>query len=191
MGNILNSKTEYNRCHIPRLRIEEEEDTKLRKEQQSKDLEQIMVGLDEEQRHWEQARTTTIDKERRLIGRSGNGLHQKSSKRASREQDGEKGKKRSKKLKYELVGEDWGAPKREQHRTKEREDQEQQSIRGSRPEEQESLVEGAVRAMEEQDNMEVEQESVEGYYAGGAEELSNPQTPLEGGEGGGGAGPPQ
>ena len=29
-GSILNSRAEYNRCHIPRLRVEEEEESKKR-----------------------------------------------------------------------------------------------------------------------------------------------------------------
>ena len=33
---ILNSKAEYNRCHIPRLRVEQEEEVAVREEQQKK-----------------------------------------------------------------------------------------------------------------------------------------------------------
>ena len=34
MGSILNSKAEYNRSHIPRLRVEDEEETAKREQEQ-------------------------------------------------------------------------------------------------------------------------------------------------------------
>ena len=43
-GSILNSKTEYNRCHIPILRIEEEEEVLERKQSIVEEKEQIDIG---------------------------------------------------------------------------------------------------------------------------------------------------
>ena len=36
-GAVLNSKSEFNSCHIPRLRVEDEEETKRREEQLRKE----------------------------------------------------------------------------------------------------------------------------------------------------------
>ena len=52
-GSILNSKTEFNRCHIPRLRVEDEEEAKQREEQLLQEREQREVQLDKEQAEWE------------------------------------------------------------------------------------------------------------------------------------------
>ena len=40
-GAILNSKSQYNHCHISRLRVEEEEEVKARAKEQKKAWEQI------------------------------------------------------------------------------------------------------------------------------------------------------
>ena len=58
MGSILNSKAEYNRCHIPRLKVEEGEEAKNRKELSKESREQTARVLDMEQRNWEQKKTT-------------------------------------------------------------------------------------------------------------------------------------
>ena len=64
---VLNSKTEYNRCHIPRLRVEEEEETSKREAQNIRDLEQIEEELEKEQISWETGKTKARDKERQEI----------------------------------------------------------------------------------------------------------------------------
>ena len=112
-GSILNSKTEYNRCHIPRLRVEDEEETKKREDEQNLIEEQIEIELDMEQATWELERTKERDRERLLkVGaiRESGATVGGGSKRMSREQQqNSKGKKRSKRRKLELLGEDWGA----------------------------------------------------------------------------------
>ena len=60
---VLNSKTEYNQCHIARLRVEDE--TEKREEYIRTEEEQLAEELDREQRSWEQGRTHVRDKERR------------------------------------------------------------------------------------------------------------------------------
>ena len=62
---VLNSKTEYNRCHIARLMVEDESETKKREETIREEDEQLAKELDKEQQSWEQERTRMKDKERR------------------------------------------------------------------------------------------------------------------------------
>ena len=45
MGNILNSKSEYNRCHISRLRVEDEKEKEQREQKTRREHEQIDTGL--------------------------------------------------------------------------------------------------------------------------------------------------
>ena len=53
LGNILNSKSEYNCCHIARLRVEDEEERKRREEEIARDGEKFGRELDKEQHEWE------------------------------------------------------------------------------------------------------------------------------------------
>ena len=105
MGSILNSKAEYNRCHILRMKVEEEEEAKNREELSKKSREQTARELDMEQRNWE--KTKGIDKERR--SKVTTCLPVGSRKRIEEEEQhpglGSKGRKR-KKLRYAIVEED-------------------------------------------------------------------------------------
>ena len=57
---ILNSKTEYNRCHIPRLRVEQEEEIVAKEEQQRAQYDKIEEELNGEQLEWEQERRRMV-----------------------------------------------------------------------------------------------------------------------------------
>ena len=65
----LNSKAEYNRCHIPRLRVEQEEEVAVREEQQKKQYKRMEEELDGEQLVWGQDKTRRKDKEKRKMVR--------------------------------------------------------------------------------------------------------------------------
>ena len=99
-GSVLNSRAEFNRCYIPRLRVEEQE--KLEQMEQWERVETQAVGdnLREQDVRWEKGKSFRKTSKEPLTGRS--------TKRDSMEQGGAR---RRKKLKYELLEEDWGAAK--------------------------------------------------------------------------------
>ena len=105
-GQILNSKAEYNRSHIPRLRVEDQEESKRREEEVEKEEEQRSLELSREQQIWEQDKTTERDTERRELAKlNWKGRKQLKTKRLKKEQ----GNRRLKKFKYDILGEEWGA----------------------------------------------------------------------------------
>ena len=108
-GSILNSKTEYNRCHIPRLRVEEKEETRRREQEIELEKEQTDRELELEQRQWESGKTSERDRERRELLRqwSNSSIEEGSKKRSVKEQETEG--KRSKRRKFALLGEEWGS----------------------------------------------------------------------------------
>ena len=111
-GAVLNSKSEFNRCHIPRLRLEDEEETKKREEQLRREELEKEQQLDREQGAWELARTKVRDEERRKqLGAGGDnhpvGRRGTASKRLQ-EQGAQTPGRRKKARKFELIGEDWG-----------------------------------------------------------------------------------
>ena len=119
-GNILNSKAEYTRCHIPRLRVEEEEETTRREEQLELDREQRESRLEEEHREWEKGRMKVKDWERKTTVGAATvvkwGGHKRTEDPGSGEQEKERRKRRRK---YSLIEENWGAGDRqgEENRT--------------------------------------------------------------------------
>ena len=109
---MLNSKTEYNRCHIARLRVEEESDTKKREESIREEDEQIARELDREQQSWEQERTRIKDNERRVTAMTfgSTDVRLRSKKSKSRREEPPGSIRKTKRRKYVLMPEDWGAP---------------------------------------------------------------------------------
>ena len=108
-GRILNSRSEYNRSHIPRLQVEEEELTKKR-EEEMKRLGAIQnKEMDTEQLQWEQGKLQNIKKDRRELVEHLNkgGIITGGGKKRNK---GEKIGGRSKRRKYALLKGDWGAP---------------------------------------------------------------------------------
>ena len=119
----MNSKAEFNRCYIPRLRLEEKEETDKR-EQEMRAQDRLMEQtLDREQGEWEKRRTDDRDKERRELGRQIGPPNQvyRGAKSRAREQStsGSAPKKRKKSRKFDLIGEDWGVAAPEEQNTQE------------------------------------------------------------------------
>ena len=103
-SNILNSRSEFNRCHIPRLVLEEdgEETTKERNQEENRELEELKKSLDQEDITWEEWKTRTdiqMVKKRRRDSVSGE--------LESKDSHGLGGRRRkTKKLKFAKLGED-------------------------------------------------------------------------------------
>ena len=109
LGNILNSKSEYNRCHISRLRVEDEKEEEERELETRKEQEQIDTFLIKEQEDWKRAKTRSRDEERKET------LERIKQKRAGYK--GARSQKRikegskeapSKRRKFALIEENWG-----------------------------------------------------------------------------------
>ena len=67
-GAILNSKSEYNRCYIPRLQLEDIREEQKREEEQSKEEEELQNILEENFAGLEPAREATreqLDRDKR------------------------------------------------------------------------------------------------------------------------------
>ena len=109
LGNILNSKSEYNRCHIARLRVEDEKEEEEREQETRREQEQIDTLLVKEQEDWKRAKTRNRDEERRetlnRIKKKRTGYegarNQKRIKEGSKEAP-------SKRRRFALIEEDWG-----------------------------------------------------------------------------------
>ena len=95
-GSILNSRSEYNRCYVPRLRLEKKEEWEERARELERMDESKSRALDGEEEDWSKAKVR-----KKTLGE----LHSKQSKRAPEE---EGPRKTGKRRKYELLGEDWG-----------------------------------------------------------------------------------
>ena len=106
---VLNSQTEYNRCHIPRLRVEEEEETSKRKAQDMEEMEQIERELEREQMSWETGKTKDRDKERQeIVWRSSDIRERRKGSNKKRREQTMEPERKGKRRKYCLLGEDWG-----------------------------------------------------------------------------------
>ena len=105
-GAILNSKAEFSRCRIPRLQLEKEEENEdlIAKEQERK--EQRENEMEQELLTWEKEHVKRKSRELK------EGIHLSSSHVRAREQEEKDGKipKRMRKLKYSVIGEEWGDP---------------------------------------------------------------------------------
>ena len=87
--------------------MEDQEESKKREEEWEKEEEQRTIELAREQLKWEQEKTSERDIERRKIATNiGSKEEQPRSKRRNK---GQGSRRRRKKLKYEVLGEDWGA----------------------------------------------------------------------------------
>ena len=90
---ILYSKSELNRCHIPRLVVEQEDEEhrKLKMEQEKKDKEELVKIMENMDLTWEEKK----NREQELL----------SKKRVRISESGEGQKpKRLKKMKYKIIG---------------------------------------------------------------------------------------
>ena len=98
-GSILNSRAEFNRCHVPRLRVEKKEEWEERLRETRQWEESNNLKLDEKQKEWEQRKARMRKQERIELGRE----PAIQRKRAPSSIDGRRGKRR----KFTLV-ENWG-----------------------------------------------------------------------------------
>ena len=103
-GSILNSKSEYNRCRIPRLVMEEIDEEQIA-EQEARELEEASEQLEACRRAWEQQRTVAREQELRTA-RSRLDKIETKMKSKKREQEQPEGgvSKRRKKLKIQRGG---------------------------------------------------------------------------------------
>ena len=103
-GAILNSKAEFSRCRIPRLQLEKDEENEelIAKEQER--IEQREKEIEQELLTWEKEHVKRKSRELK------EGNHRSSSHIRAREQEEEEDKKpkKMKKLKYNVIGEEWG-----------------------------------------------------------------------------------
>ena len=97
-GGVLNSKSEFNRSHIPRLMLEVEEKDKreLRLAQEQADKEELDKVLHSLDLTWEDKKTRARE------------LAEKKRRRLSELEEGAKPPKRSKRMKYAILEEHWG-----------------------------------------------------------------------------------
>ena len=117
-GMILNSKSEYDRCRIPRLVLEEQEEDKL----EEQELETTKKNLEEQAKKWS---TEKYNEKREQDLRSWrlNGDNPGSTMRNKREQDFQDGTRRKKRRKYKLMEQDWGTREQGDLYTEEQEEQ--------------------------------------------------------------------
>ena len=105
-GGVLNSKSEFNRCYIPRMVVEEEEESskmdRLAREQTEK--EETKLALEQMDETWEQRKA----RERELAAKKRGRVNDVMA-------EGERKPKRSRRMKYPIVGEDWGEEEEEEH----------------------------------------------------------------------------
>ena len=104
-GSVLNSRGEFNRCYIPRLRVVEEEVTKeleLVEEQENRVVQEF---LEEQDNMWESSKTGR----RKADAREQHDQHQ--NQRSSSKRAGNTAGRRSKRMKFAMLEEDWGLVK--------------------------------------------------------------------------------
>ena len=98
-ASILNSRGEYNRCHIPRLVIEEEDEETRNERLRLEKLETVdrVKSMDKEEQTWERRKTKGLD------------CKAEKRRRFSEDPEEETGGRRKpgKKLRFSLLAEDW------------------------------------------------------------------------------------
>ena len=103
-GMILNSRAEFNRCFIPRLTLMQDEVIKEMEKEEEELSAEILDDISRSQEQWEgdrvKIRAESIREELRKS--------RKQEKRSSREEEVGIKKRRTKKLKYEKMEDDWG-----------------------------------------------------------------------------------
>ena len=103
-GAILNSKAEFNRCYIPRLRLEDKEQIEEMEQKEIEQREAEIRELDDNQKQWELLRKEEKGAERRRIVKEQGGAIIRNQGKHKKEQ----GTKNTKRRKFELIGKDWG-----------------------------------------------------------------------------------
>ena len=103
-GQILNSKSEYDRCHIPRLVVEEIEEEELKK-QEEQELEMTMKNIEEQAKVWSNKKYNEKREADLRKWRIGEYAGSTLNKREPEIMEGAKSKRRRQ---YMIVEEDWG-----------------------------------------------------------------------------------
>ena len=98
MGAVLNSKSEYNRCYIPRLRVVEEEETKEMEEQETQQAKEVEEEIMKEQVAWESGKRNM---------RKSNPIQKSVSVKNRRQEHQDKEGRASKRRKFPLI-KNWG-----------------------------------------------------------------------------------
>ena len=96
----MNSKSEFNRSYIPRLKVEEHDKIKEMEQHEEEAREALMETLKEEDELWERSKN---------VKKTGGTMVMGSSMKRGSKEDRNKG--RRKKFKFDIINEDWGAPK--------------------------------------------------------------------------------
>ena len=120
-GCILNSKSEFDRCQIPRLTIEEQDEEKLkkRKEEEEQEMEKILSSLEEQTNMWGEKKLREREQADKLEGSRLTRILERST--STKREPGSTlstgagaQSKRRKKLKHKVEEEDWGGEAQEQ-----------------------------------------------------------------------------
>ena len=104
-GAVLNSKGEFNRSRIPRLVVEETDPEEIEKLEEQR-AQEVRKYLDKEQSKWEKEKIMLRDQQH-LGSRSKFNIDTKDKKRAATNLK-EQPRKKLKRRKYTIIGEDWG-----------------------------------------------------------------------------------
>ena len=110
-GAILNSKAEFNRSYIPRLRLEEQTIVNQLEEEEKKRDEQVARELAKNQSDWEHGKTQERKEQQQRVARelqTGAGSVGDAKKRIKEQKDIERGSRSRKKMKFARVGAGWG-----------------------------------------------------------------------------------
>ena len=111
-GAVLNSRSEFNRCFIPRLRLVEEEEIKEREQMEIEEEEEVHGELLDREEQWARTKNIKRSKEQTHKWKPGS----KGGKRPAKlskvvEPGAEDGGRPSKKKRFEILEEGWGENK--------------------------------------------------------------------------------
>ena len=106
---ILNSKSEYNRCKIPRLVIEELDEEQLKADEE-RELQEAIEWLNKCEEEWQESKTAKREQELRAARSKLSRLEGRvaSKKREQEQNKDDKGANKKRRIKHEVISEDWG-----------------------------------------------------------------------------------
>lgn len=121
-GGVLNSKAEFNRCYIPRMVVEEEEESskKDRLVREQAEREEMHKALEHMDESWEQRKSCERELAVKKRGRINYNVI-----------EGEKKPMRSRKMQYPVIEENWGEKEEEYKSGGEEERQEEEQRDGN------------------------------------------------------------
>ena len=108
----MNSKTEYDRCRIPRLVVQEEDEEEIAKKEEQ-EITDINRELEEESKEWGSRKFVERNQEARRKARNLGGINDKFGSKKRNTEGAEKGA-RTNRRKFDLLDEDWGYTVKEQ-----------------------------------------------------------------------------